>query len=577
MSLNRPNILFLTADAFRRDRSSLHGYQRPTTPNLERMAKRGIVCDNAFALATFTQAACISLLTSSRPFSFGGYDQGARGRPQTLFKRFHEAGYTTSCLSTLHWVNRFFGYGEGVDEEIQLSDIKALFGVAVTMMRNSILLYEEKVFTEERLLREVTPVLEKLFDDCGAYCDLHREKREELKTHFSETAFINARYDYRRVMELVSKHQEAFRSDPGGYVHQHLVPAPGFGDWMGRWIPKELHLCREPAKLVAESLFRTGNKALELFNPLLAKQRRNRFKVYPDARSLADRVIATLETHDGDQPLFLWTHFMDTHMPFVSGAGTNWYKETPDYLAALGHPRDVDPSLAFDRKPKRPEDGAGFSALYDAAMRSTDVEIGRILDALERTGMAQETLVVFSGDHGEELGEHGDFGHYFLLYDHNTRIPMVLHHPDLEAQRISAFTSPMDLAPTIAELAGIDPDPGWEGHSVLSPEAAARDAVLMETFYGGNCLFENRDFYFGARNEEFLYLWKDQVDARDKFSPAALELYDVADDPDQQHNIFDPGHPALPRFHRLIADRLAELDLLTPERRAKLLPGEAPS
>jgi glucan phosphoethanolaminetransferase (alkaline phosphatase superfamily) len=73
--MTHPNIIFLSVDAMRFDHTGLGDYARPTTPTLNRMRDNAVFCPNAFSLAPFTQSACIQMLTSTRPFSFGGYDQ----------------------------------------------------------------------------------------------------------------------------------------------------------------------------------------------------------------------------------------------------------------------------------------------------------------------------------------------------------------------------------------------------------------------------------------------------------------------------------------------------------------------
>ncbi len=170
-----PNVLMLTVDALRADRMSFHGYDRPTTPHLERLAARSVVCDNAFSLGPFTQSACIQFMTSSRPLSYGGYDDGAVGRPQTIFKRFHDAGYRTTALSTLHWVNRFFGYGDGLDSEHQLFILNTLVGVAEARTRNSLSLYRAGEIEAPEMLATVAPVIAGLFDNVAEYCALRLE------------------------------------------------------------------------------------------------------------------------------------------------------------------------------------------------------------------------------------------------------------------------------------------------------------------------------------------------------------------------------------------------------------------
>ena len=83
MTSSRPNVLFLTVDALRADRASVLGYTRPTTPNLDRMAADGLVCEQAVSPAAFTHICFPALMTSSRPLSYGGYDSGPVGGPAT--------------------------------------------------------------------------------------------------------------------------------------------------------------------------------------------------------------------------------------------------------------------------------------------------------------------------------------------------------------------------------------------------------------------------------------------------------------------------------------------------------------
>jgi arylsulfatase A-like enzyme len=257
---------------------------------------------------------------------------------------------------------------------------------------------------------------------------------------------------------------------------------------------------------------------------------------------------------------------MDTHSPYVSGPGLKWYEHTPDHLAALDYPRDLDPSVSFDGKPKCKEDEAVLSALYDASLRSTDAEIGRIVDALDRLGVHDDTVVVISGDHGEELGDHGDFGHFFLLYEHNARIPTLFHRPGLGAQRHEGLSTLLDIAPTMAVLAGIEPAAGWEGTALTEDAPVRRPHVLMETFFAGNCLFDHRPIYFGVRTRDHHYLWKEYRDPRDTSSPEGHELYDVGADPGELDNIYRPDHPLIPGFNMVIARRLTELPEITDER-----------
>ncbi len=565
MNYSHPNVLILTIDALRADRTSLLGYNRPTTPTLERLARNSIVCEQAVSLSTFTQSACIQLLTSSRPLSCGGYDQGAIGRPNTLFKNLKDQGYKTTSLTTLHWVNKYYGYGPGIDEEIPLFSLNTFPGVVIVMLRNTLIAFNNNSIDEHAMVNAARPVLDKFFSDITDFCHWHMTHEIEIKSYFSDSSMVNAGYDYSRILRLIKRHKAEFQSNVSSYVQKYLMPTTATSDWSNQWLIKEWFYLRRPEQLIKEAAHRASNKILKFVSPALSKARNNRFKHYVDAASLADQVIRTLEIHDSEKPFCVWTHFMDTHIPYVSGRGRYWYKETPEYLEKLGHKTDYSPAMTFDLKPQRPEDREGFSALYDASILSTDTEIGRIVDALERLGLRENTLIAIAGDHGEELGEHGNWGHYFTLYEHNTRIPMMFHHPTFKETRIQDQVSTLDFAPTINSLIGMDPDESWKGNDVNN-KVKKPNLLLMETFYGGNCIFKSRPLYFAVRSSKLLYLWKEYRDPADTYSSEGHELYNYISDPNQLNNIYDIDHPELPKFNLLIAERMSEIPEISDQR-----------
>jgi arylsulfatase A-like enzyme len=95
-----------------------------------------------------------------------------------------------------------------------------------------------------------------------------------------------------------------------------------------------------------------------------------------------------------------------------------------------------------------------------------DRAIGRILDALERSGMADETIVVLTSDHGDLVGAHGGLVQkWFNAFDEAVRVPLVVSGPDIPAggPGVSIPTSHVDLVPTLLGLAGIDPDRAADG------------------------------------------------------------------------------------------------------------------
>lgn len=568
MTTNRPNVLFLTVDALRADRCSLYGYDRPTTPNLERMAKRAAVCSNAYSLASFTQASFPTIMTSTPPLAFGGFDNGAIGRPPSVFKVFAKAGYDVKLLSTFKWVTRYFGFAEGAAHEEHLYSPKGLMGTAVNRTKSSILLERDGKLSKQQMLAHVSPIIVSMFDDIENFCQQRLKNDHLYEKTFKSTNVIQDGFDFTRVIQSVDRHRKEFLNDPAAYVDKHFKTIPQAHEW----IAADWRYCRKPSRLLGEVVNRGLSAILGLTDEKAKILRQSKIKQFVDGKVLADHVINTFNNHKSGNPFFIWTHFIDTHVPYLPGTGPKWWKEAPKYLKATGHDPKLDVSIAPNKRPRKPEHAPGWSQLYDAALRYVDEQIGRILDALEQSGLADNTLVVFLSDHGEELGEHGNYSHYFTLYRHSTWVPMLFLPPGGAGRTISGMTSLSDTAPTIAGYCGVSPDPQWTGIDLSKIDTCPRSVLVQETFYGGNCLFDKRPLYMAARTLDHSLIWNEYVDPEDRLSPAGSQLFDLRDDPLELNNIYSPSHPAAEMLERAIMERMAAIPEIGPQRASQCFP-----
>lgn len=160
-----------------------------------------------------------------------------------------------------------------------------------------------------------------------------------------------------------------------------------------------------------------------------------------DDRDTMDHALEWIDSLPGGEPFFV------TLMP-VSGH----------------HPYDVPEPGPFGDAEEI--DG------YRDALHYSDRMLARFLDGLADRGLANTTLTVIVGDHGEAFGEHeGNFGHVFYIYEENMRIPMLFHAPGLfdDAGRTARVASSLDLAPTVLALLGLDRPEAYQGSSLLDP------------------------------------------------------------------------------------------------------------
>jgi arylsulfatase A-like enzyme len=197
--------------------------------------------------------------------------------------------------------------------------------------------------------------------------------------------------------------------------------------------------------------------------------------------------------------LLMWCY--DMHAPYFGwGPGPDW-NESKFPPAIRGDHREDD-----------------FRRFLNAA-HNTDAQIGALYAYLEDLGLADDTLVVITADHGEAFGQHGCFMHGDTLFDEEVRVPLVLINRHLAAAagtRSGAVGSHVDLWPTITDVCGLPCNPAWQGRSLLG-DAADRRAYF------------SRRGAVGVREGPFKYIW--DYESRREY------LFDLTADPAERTNL----------------------------------------
>lgn len=193
-----------------------------------------------------------------------------------------------------------------------------------------------------------------------------------------------------------------------------------------------------------------------------------------------DHFFQWLEGTEPSRPWAVYLNFQRTHFPYEMPAGfTGPYQPSdPRYgtFSFLTWPPEETP-IVINR--------------YDNAVEYVDRQIGRIVEHLEASGQAENTLLLVLSDHGEQFGEHGLYTHGNGLQGKLLRVPMVLYWPGhLEPREIRTAVSTLDLLPTMLDLLALPPHPGFQGSSFLDPAAhAARRPAQFATLQGLNSLY----------------------------------------------------------------------------------------
>jgi arylsulfatase A-like enzyme len=283
---------------------------------------------------------------------------------------------------------------------------------------------------------------------------------------------------------------------------------------------------------------------------------------YPAAK-LTDRAVAALEAA-GEQPFFLAVGYIRPHLPF-SAPQKYWDLYDRDAIETPAHRDPIENATAYtipvwrelrtyagtppNGRPAPPVPAGLARELihgYRACVSFVDAQIGRLLDALERTGLAENTTVALWGDHGFHLGEHAYWAKATNL-NAGARTPFILRAPGMTRRglRIGALTELVDIYPTLCEVSGLEVPAHLEGLSVAplldDPRQPWKKGVFTQ-YPRWPRLDESGDVPLppdgvmgysvrteGGRYVEWVRVGDGEVLAR--------ELYDYASDPGENVNV----------------------------------------
>jgi arylsulfatase A-like enzyme len=199
------------------------------------------------------------------------------------------------------------------------------------------------------------------------------------------------------------------------------------------------------------------------------------------ASEVTRSVLNWLRGDREDAPFFALVHYFDPHWP---------QNPPPAFREFFGAVKQADPNglPSFKAAQRHLEETGGrpgafeinLHNLYCAEIRYMDSEIGKVLDYLDEAGLAEDTVVVFTADHGRTFWDHDDyFNHGRFVYESTIHIPLILRAGGKASQevRCDELLCNLDLGPTLCDLAGLEAPAGFEGRSFASlvePGSAAR-------------------------------------------------------------------------------------------------------
>jgi arylsulfatase A-like enzyme len=266
-----------------------------------------------------------------------------------------------------------------------------------------------------------------------------------------------------------------------------------------------------------------------------------------DVNRSAERL---LEQMSPDAPFFLFLNYMDAHDYLPASPFDTYFPGKQTKFDMHRDPVRWSDDVNFRGRPLLPEARAHLISQYDGGIAEEDSGLGELLAWLGRRNALDNALVIVMSDHGEGLGEHSLLGHgYGSVHQTQIAIPLIVKYPHQnEPRRSDRLVSEVDVAPTIFDLAGIARPPNLPGKDLREPESESEMVYARARYVKGSFTVDTPRFK-GTRRTILsgslkLITW----------TQGPPELYDLASDPGEERNLYEPGDPRAERLLHSLAN-----------------------
>jgi choline-sulfatase len=271
---------------------------------------------------------------------------------------------------------------------------------------------------------------------------------------------------------------------------------------------------------------------------------------------IADQAIDYM-AQDRDKPFALWTSFQEPHSPYDFPMEDRARLNPGRFAVPRVGPEDAG-QIPLIFRDLTDDEKRGIIAAYYTSVEFLDRNVGRVLDALRRLHLEEDTLVIYMADHGYDLGQHGRFEKH-CGYEPSLRIPLIMRYPGIIRRGVvTDLTEHIDVPATITDMMGLAPLPVQHGQSLRPylesrPMTKPRDHVFSE-------YLENEEAYI--KTKEWKYIFCSGKRARqdgyqtDRPTPGRYRrLYNLKDDPGEFTDVASKHPEMVDRFAGLMLER----------------------
>ncbi len=487
----RPNFLFIITDQHRADHLGCYGNKIVQTPNIDAIAAKGARWDRFYVANPICMPNRASIMTGRMCSAHGARHNGIPlSKDHTTFvELLRDAGYQTGLIGKSH--------------------LQSFTGLPAT-----------KKFETGEGLTAPSPHLRDAYKRNRHSADYDLEVAPEWTTPLADR--MDGHYYGFDHVEVAADHADQASGD---YLLWARSQNPDFDSLIG---PEN---ALPDNRIDAPQAWRTAVSE-EMYS----------------TSWIADRSEAWLaEQAENDDPFFLQMSFPDPHHPFTP-PGKYWDMYDPADMPlpasfGKGHLppiKAMQEALANDSDPRdnqspfavTEDEARAIIALTFGMITMIDDAVGRVLKRLEALGLAEDTIVIFTSDHGDYMGDHGLMLKLLLHYQSIIRVPFIWHDPTAPAGGAAhdGLASSIDISATILARAGIQPFNGLQGRDLMStqpPEAIIVEEDSQRTMTGFD------------RPQRIRTVVTDRYRMSMREGETWNELYDLQADPNEMKNLYE--------------------------------------
>ena len=425
LSQKKPNILLIIMDCARANNFSCYGYDRKTTPNIDKIASEGILFEQCISVAPWSVPSHASLFTGKFPFQHQMNHSNPHfdGKFDTLAEILQSNGYQTAGFSSNAWIGHDTGLARGFDS-------------------------------------------------------------------FFET-------------------------------------------WKPISNPPISKLARIKKKI-------KGSKALYPVRLIKRKFFTNTSKSDKSAKHINTMVKNWLANSSKENPFFIFVNYSEAHLEYKAPEPFKTMFLPTQFQKRIKSVNQDNRAFFAGKIKMEDEDFYILRFLYDGAIAYLDYRVGGLVDYLKVNNLLDDTILIITSDHGENIGEHNLMDHQFCLYDTLLHIPLVIRFPKEfpPGLRITKQVQNIDILPTLLDIINVNSDMEMEGNNLLSDNFRdftyaeyAKPVLVIE-----NLRSKYPDVDFSKYNHELKMIRTDSMKLI--YSPTKdCELYDIKNDSEELHDL----------------------------------------